>query len=206
MTEGQERRRKPEDAAWHTITPIRSRQSWRQMSFGALAVRQWYALEVRAGTEPTVEALLERRGFVAVVPMRSDWRAINRYVKRRHRVEYPIAPRYVFVGFGGRAEWERVFDISMVYGVVGFDGMAQRLSGIEVALFLQRNMDLRAPDAWQWMRKGREFDVGDEVDVVAGDFAGRRVRVRSIEGDAARVIVPFFGKRVIPLVNLERAD
>lgn len=197
------------EAGWHTVTPLRGKRTWRTMTFGQLAVLGWYALEVKAGTEFVVEALLERRGLVAVVPMRSSWRRLNRYVQRKVRDEHPLAPRYVFVGFEdrGRPAWEKVFDITMVRAAIGFDGRPWPLGGVEVALFLIRNMDHSVPDAWQYMRKGKEFDVGDLVDVVAGEHEGKQVRVRAIEGDVARVLLPLFGKRAkLPLANLERAE
>lgn len=199
---------KKQEGPWHTVTPLRGKRPWRKMAFGELAVLGWHVLQVKAGTEFTVEALLERRGLVAVVPMRSEWRRLNRYVHRKVREEYPLAPRYVFVGFPDRARpaWGKVFDITMVHAVIGFDGRPWPMSGVLTALFLIRNMDHSVPDAWQYMRKGKEFDVGDVVDIVEGDHVGKRVRVSAIEGDAARVLLPLFGRLKVPLANLERSD
>lgn len=181
-----------------------------------LAELHWYAVMARAGTEFAVEALLERRGFVAVVPMHTEWRRANRYAQRKHEVSYPVAPRYVLVGFtvaqlrdvrevevGGKVRvvgtppWHQVFSITMVQSVVGLGEVPWRMKGVETADFVKAHSHQKAPDAYQHMgmRAGREFKAGDMVQVMEGSLAGLTVKVASIDGAAAKVLLPLFGKQ-----------
>lgn len=161
----------------------------------------WYAVLARPGTEFAVEALLERRGFVAIVPLHTEYRHVNRYVRRKVKRTYVLAPRYVLVGFGahqlrnGIPPWNEVFSITMVHAVVGLDGEPWRMRGKAVAAFIRAHGLYEAPEEQQHMRTHREFKVGDTVEVVEGSLAGMRVQVHAIDGAAARVLLPLFGKK-----------
>jgi transcription antitermination factor NusG len=187
-----------------------------------LAALHWYAIKVRAGTEFAVEAILERRGFVAIVPMHTEYRRANRYVQRKTKRSYVIAPSYVLIGFneaqlrggvrarvklakgksvvrlvGAAAPWEQVFAISMVMSVVGLGEQAWRMDGEKTAIFIKENGSIEAPVEFEHMgmRAGREFKVGDMVQVVEGSLAGLTARVAAIDGIAAKVLLPLFGKQ-----------
>lgn len=167
-----------------------------------LAALHWYAVMTRAGTEFAVEALLERRGFVAIVPMHTEYRRANRYARRKHEVSYPVAPRYVLVGFtgeqlrGGAPPWHQVFSITMVMSVVGLGERPWRMKGVETAEFVKAHASSKAPEVYSHMgmRAHHEFKAGDTVQVVEGSLAGLTVKVASIEGKAAKVLLPLFGK------------
>lgn len=186
-----------------------------------LAALHWYAIEVRAGTEFAVEAILERRGFVAIVPMHTEYRRANRFVKRKTKRSYVIAPRYVLIGFseaqlrggervtvdragrnsserlvGAVAPWEQVFAITMVVSIVGLGERPWRMDGEKTAEFIKVNGSIEAPAEFEHMgmKAGREFKVGDLVEVVEGSLAGLQARVSEIDGTAARVLLPLFGK------------
>lgn len=200
--------------------PVRRTEAKRaalSRSVGQLARLHWYAVMVRGGTEFAVEALLERRGFVALVPLRTEYRRVNRYVQRKREVSFPLVVRYVFVGFEpaqlGRDSappWHRVFSISMVQAVVGADDRPWRMRGKETAEFLKEHARHVAPKEQQHMRTHREFAAGDLVRVVEGSLAGMEITVHRIVGTEARVLMPLFGKDEqelpIPLANLEPAD
>jgi transcription antitermination factor NusG len=168
-----------------------------------LAELHWYAVLARSGTEFAVEAILERRGFVAVVPMHTEWRRANRYAQRKHEVSYPVAPRYVLVGFTGAQlrhgapPWHQVFSITMVQSVVGLGETPWRMRGAETADFVKAHSNRRAPDEYanMGMRAGYEFKAGDTVKVMEGSLAGLTVKVSAIEGKAAKVLLPLFGKQ-----------
>lgn len=169
-----------------------------------LAALHWYAVMTRAGTEFAVEALLERRGFVALVPMHTEYRRANRYARRKHEVSYPVAPRYVLVGFeGGQLlqpgdvpPWHQVFSITMVTSVVGLGEQPWRMKGRETAEFVKAHGSTKAPEVYSHMgmRAHHEFKAGDTVQVVEGSLAGLTVKVASIEGKAAKVLLPLFGR------------
>jgi len=210
--DGVERKDERESRALKRIKAQRPALRWPRRRLAAL---HWYAVMTRAGTEFAVEAILEKRGFVAVVPMHTEQRRANRYAKRKHEVSYPIAPRYVLVGFTveqlrnvrrviinekervfGTPPWHEVFSITMVQSVVGLDDKPWRMVGAVTAEFVATHGNDKAPEAYAHMdmQAGREFAPGDMVRVMEGSLAGLTVKVASISGKAAKVLLPLFGK------------
>ena len=178
-----------------------------------LAGLHWYAVRVKHRAETAVAADLDARGFVAVVPMLRQWRRANRYAKRKVEIATPLVTGYVLLGFDpsvGQLPWGRVFELSMVVAVVGEFGIPQRMRGGAVVQFLAGLGEIRVPEWRQHLRKGEQFGVGDMVRVAEGSMMGFTARVHAIEGEAARVLLPLFGKAEqeisLPLANLERAD
>lgn len=182
-----------------------------------LAVLHWYGVMTRPGAEFAVEAMLERAGFVALVPAQSVYRRVNRYVKRKSRVSYPLLPRYVLIGFEakGRADfeppWRRVLDVPIPVHPVGIEQeLPWRMDGTKVAAFLKANGFITAADAERFMRTHKEFAEGDMVDIAEGPFRGHRGRVHVISGREAKVLLPLFGNAehpvAIALANLERSE
>ncbi len=183
----------------------------------ALAGLHWYALVTKSGAERPVAAQLERRGLVTVVPIRREERLVNRHSKRRHMIELPLLPRYVFVGFGygcasGYDEELRSFfalqrDLTLVQAVVGMEGLPRRMDAEKVAAFIVRSgVVIKMLPVPQDKRPAE----GDDATITDGPFEGNVVRVREIRGAEARVLMPFFGNPEyevgVPLANLSKAD
>ena len=173
----------------------------------------WYVVRVKPRTEMSVVADLERRGFVAVLPMLRQWRRASRFAKRKLEVSTPLLPGYVLIGFdpaNGPMPWGLVFELTMVVAVIGEFGIPQRVRGSVVVAFLAEIGELREPAAQQRQRSGEPFGVGDMVRVAEGSLFGFTARVHAIDGEAARILLPLFGKAEqelsLPLANLERAD
>ncbi|MBI4921869.1 MAG: hypothetical protein HY834_08975 [Devosia nanyangense] len=191
------------------------------LSMAVLGGLNWYAVMVKAGSEfPVARQLEARAGLVAVVPVRREWRRVNRYVKRKHEVRYPLLARYVFVGFGhgvassyadevrGLAQLMR--ELTLLQSVVGMDGLPRRMEALKVARFLNDLGEVVAPVAHRHMPTHGEFAAGDDVQIMSGPFEGQIVRVHAISGPDAHVLLPLFGDAEqnvrVPLANLERAD
>lgn len=179
---------------------------WRRLGKRQLVGLHWYAVLARGRHEADVEALLERRGFVAVVPKWRMLRRANRYAKRQVELLKPVAPGYVLVGFRaaelrhGVPPWHRVFDITMVSSVLGLedDGRAWRLSSNQVADFLFDN-DARAigvePSSDAVSVEAR-LVVGQMVTVTHGAFVGHSVSVvRAGGADSVTVLLTLFGRQ-----------
>lgn len=173
---------------------------WRGLNAEELAQLGWYALVIRGGREAEVEAIIERRGFVAVVPSWREERRVHRRAKAMREVRVPIARGYVLVGFApgqmlrGLPPWHQLFDISMIAGVVGLDdnGTAWRLSGKQVARFLLDNDTVR-PAATVEVATVGAVGLGDVVSIIHGPFAGFRAPVIAVAPDKVRVLVTLFG-------------
>ena len=187
---------------------MRSERLAMELSVAELGALNWYAVMVRAGEEFAVEAILERRGMIAIVPMIRQWRRVNRFVKRKQQVSYPLIARYVLVGFDGPPQWARVFDISMVQAVVGVGEVPLVMQGRKVARFLVELGEVTAPEAQKYMQTHHEFEVGDSVEIIGGAFDGQVVTVDRIDGNAAQVLLPLFGSVQgvnVPLANLVKS-
>lgn len=190
------------------------------LSFMLATGLHWYALLARSGAEFDVEALLEARGLVAIVPVRREWRRVNRYVKRKAQVRFSLLPRYVFVGFGNggtsdyddevRAIMAIMRELTLVQGVVGRDDAPARMVAREVALFLRDLGEVIAPGWQKHVKSGKEFDIGDEVQITDGPFEGHITRVDAVIGRQAKVTLALlFGggahNVMVPLANLEKS-
>lgn len=181
------------------IERLKASGRWRTLTTARLRALAWYAVLARNGRDRAVEALLERRGFIAVVPCWKRRRRANRHAKREVDVLMPVAPGYVLVGFSpgqmadGLPPWHRVFDLSMVASVVGLDdsGAAWRLNGQQVTDFLR---GVEAPEVPVPV-EADALDVDDVVEITDGAFRGfvaPVVRVR--DGETVTLLLTLFGR------------
>jgi len=172
---------------------------------------RWYAVLVRSGKEFIAQKMLRRYGCAVYVPMSRKWRRLNRYKQEKTKIAYAALPGMVFVGYAeGEERWFDIFsNITCAYGVLGVAGKLIAFNGPTLADFVTRNRStLDVADEEKWMRTHREFKIGDRVQIVAGPLDGHIVDVRDIKGNAAIVLMEFFGgiKQIeISLEKLEKA-
>jgi hypothetical protein len=170
----------------------------------------WYALTVEAQKEFHASVILRRRGYTTFLPTRQDWRRRNRFVREKEPMTYPLIARCLLVGFRIEAvpPWFDLFQLSLVRGVIGFDGAPRTVPQISVIDLVDRfgANHFRAPDCQKWIRTHHEFSIGNAVEVVEGPFAGHRTKVRDIKGLRADVLLELFNSKQpvkIPLDHLE---
>lgn len=188
--------------------PLVASGRWRQMGKSRLMGLHWYAVLARGKHEAHVEALLERRGFVAVVPKWRMLRRANRYAQRTIEVLKPVAPGYVLVGFRvqelrhGAPPWHKVFDITMVSSVLGLedDGRAWRLRSEQVVGFLLDN-EVRVeggpgpPDKHVAVAPVPTVTEGSVVTVTHGPWTGHAGPVvRMGDGETVTLMMRLFGR------------
>lgn len=149
---------------------------------------QWYALVVAAQKEFVVEKLLRKRRHKAFVPIEIRWRRVNRYSRKMGPWHYPMFPRYTFAGFVGHPPWHELYDLSMVHGVVGFNGAPQPLPE-GVIETLERISGSYLPGQ---SPSRRSFAIGDDVVIEFGVMQSQRGKLQSIAGKRARVLLEFF--------------
>lgn len=189
--------------------PLMATARWRQMGKSRLMGLHWYAVLARGKHEAHVEALLERRGFIAVVPKWRFTRRANRFAKRTVEVLKPVAPGYVLVGFRaqelmrGVPPWHRVFDITMVSSVLGLDddGRAWRLRSEQVVGFLLDN-EVRAEGEANAQEEQAAMEPvppdlaeGSAATVTHGPWTGHAGPVvRMGDGDTVTLMMKLFGR------------
>ena len=175
--------------------------------------RQWYVVNTYSGHENKVKENLEKRVesmglqdvlFQIVIPEHveteiKDGKKINKTKN--------MFPGYVLVEMIMTDEaWYVVRNTSGVTGFIGSSGggakpfplQKSELDPILKKMGLSTSIEV-------------DYQVGDEVNVVGGPFAGKSGRVESIdtEKETAKVLVDFLGNLTpmeIELVQLEKAD
>lgn len=139
----------------------------------------WYAFRVEPQTERRVARHLRWQDMTAVVPVFRSWRLKNRYAKAKVQRERPIMPGYVWVGFDGNVPWWRLLGREDVFSVVSFSGLPAMLDASQVARMLsdERRGLYADSDDWRNMRSGREYKLGDLVEIETGPFTGFKGKV-----------------------------
>lgn len=150
---------------------------------------QWYALVVAAQKEFVAEKLLQKRGYKSFVPIEVRWRRVNRHSRKMAPWNYPMFPRYTFAGFSGCPPWHELADMTMIRGVVGFDGAPRPLPD-GVIETLERISGSFMPG--QSPSRRRSFAIGDEVVIEFGALQSRRGKLQRIVGKRAKVLLDFF--------------
>jgi transcription antitermination factor NusG len=66
-----------------------------------------------------------------------------------------------------------------------------RASFAALKAFMRANPERRPGGPPQPMPTGREYDVGDEVEILDGPFSGQRAKVQKIRANVADVLLSF---------------
>jgi transcription antitermination factor NusG len=160
--------------------------------------RTWYLVQVPSGRETLVADLMRSRHHEAIVPVVRCWRRPNRHTHTKREREFTLMARYVILGFDplGMSGFDDLRRYSFVHTVVsdanGYETIA-RAQLIEFVKLLGTST-WTVDQAQRFMRTGREFAVGDRVEVLDGSLAGWIVTVKAIEGGTAYFDVPLFNR------------
>ena len=176
--------------------------------------RRWYVVNTYSGHENKVKENLEKRVesmglqdclFNIVIPEHveteiKDGKKINKTKN--------MFPGYVLVEMIMTDEaWYVVRNTSGVTGFIGSSGGGAKpfpLQNHEIDPILKKT-------GIQTSKIEVNFEVGDEVKVLSGPFAGKQGKVESIdqEKEVATVLVDFLGNSTpmeVELIQLEKAD
>ena len=160
--------------------------------------RHWYLVQVPSGRETMVAELMRLRSHQAIVPVVRCWRRANKHTHQKREREFALMARYVILGFAENAlsAFDDLRRYSFVQTVVyDANGYAQVAKAQLIAFVkLLGSATWTVDQAQRFMRTGREFNVGDEVDVLDGSLAGWRVTVKAIEGGTAYFDVMLFDR------------
>ena len=172
---------------------------------------RWYILVSTPQGDMAAQRILRDKGVYSIVPLDFRYRKASKYTKRKMRVVSPAMPGYLFVGMEeGEEDWPAILGLNVVRGVVGVDGCPKPVDGCVVLAFLQSGADKwSVPKEYKFMRSNKEFDIGDEVEIVVGPFSGQVTKVKAIEGSDAKIQLMVFGSTqdiAFPLDGLEAAS
>lgn len=157
------------------------------------ASRPWFLVQTRPSHEMQTQIAIERMDIPSILPLQARYRRENRHTSKGRRM-VPALPRVLFIAPSTPGAWFPLFDRGHISGVMSVDGSPRPVEPREVAIFLERlDPTLIAPDAHQHMPTGREYAIGDHVEVLTGPFAGHMVEVTAIKGKRAEVLCEVLG-------------
>jgi len=174
----------------------------------------WYAVEVFSGRERRVADAVEAMGLIAYVPVWRRQGPIIRKTGQRKIVSSPLVPGWVFVAWprGWGAAFHAVGSHRDVRGFVGVDGVPSRIRSRVMDGFIRDHgkdgFTLAAQVESEDERVDRiraQLGKVHTARVAEGSFIGAQVKVRSVKGNHARVIMQLFGGdafAVVPIASL----
>lgn len=177
----------------------------------------WFVAFTPPQKEFTAEKLLGDSGLATFFPTRRELHWSNgadaaRGWKGKRVKEYPLFPRYVFIGML-EPMWIAVWGLTrdphrVVTSILGVDDVPAVVPHKPLWALMQRHGggEFTAPESHRYMVTGREFSEGDRVLTDDGLFEGL---VENINGTTAQVIVKMLGASrqvTIPLENLIAAE
>ncbi|WP_170335004.1 transcription termination/antitermination protein NusG [Ruegeria arenilitoris] len=153
--------------------------------------------------------LLERAGFEVFLPLRKEWRRVNRVTQEKHLVTFPLLADWVFVGWNpDQPRWADLMALDIVVGALGTNGIPARIPDRRIMQMMRAwGGGKVAPEHQRWMRTHAEFDVGDLVRVAAGSWEGFEMNVVEMSGSVAKGIISLLGRETeleMPADWLER--
>lgn len=173
--------------------------------------KRWYVVQTYSGLENTVKNNLEKRIesmgmedqiFRVIVPEETEIEVKNG--KRKEKVR-KIFPGYVFIEMIVTDEsWYVVRNTPNVTGFVGSSGKGAKpvpLSPDEIEPILKR-LGLHRDEI------EINFEVGDQVSIKEGPFAGQVGVIDEIDGErmVLKVLVEFFGRQTTFEVGVDQVE
>lgn len=142
------------------------------------------------------KVLLERAGFEVFMPLRKDWRRVNRISSEKHLVTYPLLADWVFVGWDeGCPRWADLMELDIVVGMLGTNGKPALIPEDRIVqMMAQWGAGQIAPEHHRYMRSHAEFEVGDTVRVVDGSWAGFVMEVIEMDRSCAVGVIDLLGR------------
>lgn len=136
---------------------------------------RWFAVRTKAKSEKYVQVLLQKKHIVAYVPLQ---RLMKRYKKCTKMHEKPLINSYIFVKII-KPEYLRVIETENVAGFIKFDRAMIAIPENEIELMrrftLETELEMEAIP-------GVMPDVGDHVEIKAGNLMGLKGRVMEFKG------------------------
>lgn len=159
----------------------------------------WFVLRVQPGAEFLAADRVASLGMLTACPRRIEYRRAGGRAKRKIPQVYPLLTGYLFAAVPA-ARWREVTTLRHVHGVIGVDGRPSRVQvegrgGLVELCRRSAAGAFSAPEYQRAMMTGREFAVGDRVEIVGAGrgLDGHVVEVAGLRGDVARVVMQMLG-------------
>lgn len=150
---------------------------------------KWIALYTRARHEFSVARQIQKMGYETYVPKQTE---LHQWSDRKRFVEVPLIPSYVFIKIPLKFYY-KVYDAHGIVRIVMFNGRIAIISDEEIDMVkkVEKCNEVKLVST-------REFEDGNEVEIVDGKFIGFRGRVLNIRnGNEVGIIVEELGMTLI---------
>lgn len=169
----------------------------------------WVVGFAMSGKELACQSRLCSLDFKVYVPLQQRYRRKNRFVRGKERVAYPAIAGQLYIGMNDSDErWYELFNSKTIYGVLLSSGYPVLLHGQTLLNFIDDNRKkFTAKPVERNMVSGKEFSIGDTVEILDGIFEGQIASVDDIQGANAKMLINMFGGETIanvPLDNLAK--
>lgn len=156
----------------------------------------WYVLLIMSGKEYLAHQLLTRMQCVAFLPVQRKWHRVNRYRREKVKTSYPAIPGCLFIGFTkGTERWLEIFSLlSSAYGVLGYEGRPEPISGKRILHFLEHNQNAFEPEK-ETETNSPPIASGESARITTGPLQGHVVNVAQMKGKKAGIVLELFGKK-----------
>ena len=157
---------------------------------------EWYVLTTAPKREHHVAHWLEGQGWRTLVPLATVWKIRDKrrgYNKRtsRVRMQVPVIPRIVMVGFATTPPWLTIRENWHIIGVLGDAGAPIPMRRGEAERLQIASQPLLNAPATQPLK------IGGRASIAApGPFSGHIVEIKELTGKWATVIQSWFGGEV----------
>lgn len=162
-------------------------QNWNE----GWATLTWFVLTARPRRELAAKDAVASLGVPAACPTRVILRRRSRSSKRKEPATYPIVPGYFFCAHPW-CGWTKVLSLRDVTGVLGADGVPERIRTAELGRLMRRSFGgaMAAAEHWPVLKP---VQPGDHAEVLRGPLAGQVVEVTSVHGPRAKIVSHLFG-------------
>ncbi|MEM6628529.1 MAG: UpxY family transcription antiterminator [Bacteroidota bacterium] len=145
-------------------------------------IPKWFAIYTRFKCEKRVCQELERKGVHAYVPLQTVKRQYTKKVKTHH---LPLISCYVFVKITQR-EYISVLETDNVVDFVRFAHQLIAIPEQEIHILKRVTME---PDILESIEANASgFEVGDKVEIIAGNLTGLKGKLLAKEGKKYMVV------------------
>jgi len=188
--------------------------------------RKWYVVHNAAGNDKRALETLRRSAFEVYYPAEATMKVVprNKLSQKQRRSSIPVYtrvlnpffPRYFFVRFNlARGDWHDIFGLAGIHGILFTDDAPRPLpapiSDQVIAKIRSWEVDGAIPANIEASKFA--FEVGEEVRIANGPFAGHNATVETLppgaietldESARLRLLVSLFGRKSV--VEMSLAD
>lgn len=158
----------------------------------------WYAVQTPPQRERACAELLNQRGWVTHIPMRTARIIVRQRPRKVATREFPIIPSLLFVEMPWSLTadpylWWQLAQVRLVRSIVGNGDVPYGIPAEQIERMVKRNGELDALKATRARTARSQFAKGQRVVFKDGPLAGFSGPVTGISGERYRLMLEMLG-------------